>query len=134
MVLKMLRRSFVSLAALPLTAAQKRSYSADHPDMLLAYLAGQLNERSTHWDHVREGITTPESLEARNRQVRRLMTRMMHGFSERTPLDPRITASFERPGYGAENLMFQSRPGFWVTANLYLPTRGAAFSPRWVRL
>jgi len=41
---------------------------------------------------------------------------------ERTPLNPRIIGTLERDGYKIEKLIFESRPGFLVTANLYLPT------------
>lgn len=42
----------------------------------------------------------------------------------RTPLNARVTGSFERPGYRVENVIFDSLPGFRVTANLYVPTQG----------
>jgi len=41
---------------------------------------------------------------------------------ERTPLNPRVTKSVERDGYRIENVIFDSRPGFHVTANLYITT------------
>src|SRR5581483_2321829 len=40
---------------------------------------------------------------------------------ERTPLKAAITGRLERDGYTVEKLHFQSRPGLYVTANLYLP-------------
>ncbi|MCP4784199.1 MAG: prolyl oligopeptidase family serine peptidase [Fuerstiella sp.] len=40
---------------------------------------------------------------------------------ERTPLNPRITGTVERDAYRIENVIFESRPGFPVTANLYIP-------------
>jgi cephalosporin-C deacetylase-like acetyl esterase len=40
---------------------------------------------------------------------------------ERTPLNVRVVASHDRGGYIVENLLFESRPGFPVTANLYRP-------------
>ena len=40
---------------------------------------------------------------------------------ERTPLNARVTKVVEREQYRIENLIFESRPGFLVTANLYLP-------------
>ena len=40
---------------------------------------------------------------------------------QRTALNARITASHDLDGYVLENLIFESRPGFPVTANLYLP-------------
>ena len=40
---------------------------------------------------------------------------------QKTPLNARITKSIERDTYTIENVIFESRPGFPVTANLYLP-------------
>lgn len=40
---------------------------------------------------------------------------------ERTPLNARVTRVVERDDYRIENLIFESRPGFPVTANLYIP-------------
>lgn len=40
---------------------------------------------------------------------------------ERTPLKPRITGVVERDTYRIEKLIFESRPDFLVTANLYVP-------------
>lgn len=41
----------------------------------------------------------------------------------RTPLNARVTGSFERPGYRVENIVFESRPKLYVTGNLYLPSK-----------
>jgi len=43
------------------------------------------------------------------------------GFPFHTPLQTRITKEFEGPGYRRQDLIYQSWPGMWVTANLYLP-------------
>lgn len=45
---------------------------------------------------------------------------------ERTPLDAQVTGAAERGGVRVENLHFQSRPGLYVTANLYLPAQPPA--------
>ena len=47
---------------------------------------------------------------------------------ERTDLAPKIFGTLEREGYRVTNLVFQSRPGLYVTANLYEPT--AATPPK----
>ena len=44
-------------------------------------------------------------------------------------LNPVVTATHQREGYRIENVMYQSRPDFWITANLYVPTRGAGPYP-----
>lgn len=41
---------------------------------------------------------------------------------ERTPLNARITGVVERDTYRIEKVIFESRPNFPVTANLYVPT------------
>jgi dienelactone hydrolase len=43
---------------------------------------------------------------------------------EKTPLEVKITGRLEQSGYAVEKLHFQSRPGLYVTANLYLPNTG----------
>jgi dienelactone hydrolase len=42
---------------------------------------------------------------------------------DRPALDARVSVRQKGDGYVLENLAFQSRPGFYVTANLYLPAR-----------
>ena len=41
---------------------------------------------------------------------------------KRTELNARTTRIVERDGYRIENVIFESRPGFPVTANLYIPS------------
>ncbi len=42
-------------------------------------------------------------------------------FPPRTPLNAQITGRSEHDGYTIENVVYESRPDFLVTANLYLP-------------
>ncbi|MCZ2080297.1 MAG: acetylxylan esterase [Bryobacterales bacterium] len=48
---------------------------------------------------------------------------------QRPPLDVRVSGRYSGKGYRLENLVYQSRPGYYVTANLYLPERAAARMP-----
>ncbi|MDX1983424.1 MAG: acetylxylan esterase, partial [Bryobacteraceae bacterium] len=125
------RREFVSVVAAQAAsgAAREQSYASAFPDMLLDYLTRQLNERAAYWDGERARINTAAAIHERNRGVRRRMREMVHGFPERCPLAPRIAGGFERKGYRVENVLFQSRPDFWVTANLYLPSNSATKVP-----
>jgi cephalosporin-C deacetylase-like acetyl esterase len=45
---------------------------------------------------------------------------------ERTPLNARTTAHLDMGDYDIDNVIFESRPGFLVTANLYRPKADAA--------
>jgi hypothetical protein len=47
----------------------------------------------------------------------------------RPPTDMRITAQRGGKGYHLVNLVYQSRPGFYVPANLYLPANPPASMP-----
>lgn len=42
-------------------------------------------------------------------------------YPERPPLNVRVTGVVERPGYRIEKLAYESLPGLYVAANLYLP-------------
>lgn len=111
----------VLFAQQPATAP---SYAQQYPDMLLAHLASKLNAHSERWDRLREGIRTSAALEERNRFVRAKFGEMLHGYPEKTPLRPVVAKVAERDGYRVENVMFESRPNFFVTGNLYVPTSG----------
>jgi len=57
-------------------------------------------------------------------KARSEMHRAVGGFPKRTPLNARVTGVLDRDGYTVEKLIYESRPGFLVTANLYLPKNG----------
>jgi cephalosporin-C deacetylase-like acetyl esterase len=97
--------------------------------MLLSYFSKKTNALAAEWDQVRSKIKTRADLEARNQFVREKMIAMLGGLPERTPLIPIVANAVERPGYRIENLMYQSRPNFWVTGNLYVPSSGSGPFP-----
>jgi cephalosporin-C deacetylase-like acetyl esterase len=119
------------LRVAPGTARAAKAETAPErpPDMLLSYLTGKLNTLSAGWDQKRSLTRTAGDLEARNRFVRERFKQMLGGYPERTPLHPVVVSSREREGYRVENVMFQSRPDYWVTGNLYIPTSGTGPYP-----
>ena len=62
------------------------------------------------------------------RAVKERIARCFGPFPEKTPLNAKVTGTVERDAYTIEKVIFESRPGFLVTANLYLPK--AAKGPR----
>lgn len=66
-------------------------------------------------------LKTKADAEAHVQSVRGLIRRCFGPEPERTPLNPRITGVVERDAYRIEKLIFESRPGFLVSANLYIP-------------
>lgn len=58
----------------------------------------------------------------RRKKVRAGLIQALGGFpEERCPLNAEITGRIERDGYAIEKLLYQSRPGFYVTAAVYVP-------------
>ncbi len=68
-----------------------------------------------------EALATREDAEEYVRDVRARIAESFGPLPERTALNPQVTGVVERDAYRIENLIFESRPGFPVTANLYLP-------------
>jgi dienelactone hydrolase len=62
--------------------------------------------------------------------VRKNFLAMLGGLpTERTPLNVRQTGVLKRAGYRVEKLIFESQPGLYVTANLYVPENGRSSHP-----
>ena len=73
--------------------------------------------------HQFRGINNLEDWKRRRPEVRRQFLDMLglDPMPPRTPLNARITGEFQRAGYRVQNIVFESRPGLYVTGNLYLP-------------
>jgi hypothetical protein len=68
-----------------------------------------------------EELQTREQLAAWQEQIRTYFVDALGGFPGRTPLNPQVVGTDERDGYRLERIIFESQPGLFVTANLYLP-------------
>ena len=62
-----------------------------------------------------------QAWELRREQVRVGLLQALGGFPERTPLNARVTKVHRMDGYSIENVIFESRPGFHVTASVFVP-------------
>ena len=61
--------------------------------------------------------------------ARRTFQQLAGVLPERTPLNLRTTGTLERNQYSVEKIVYESRPGLFVTANLYLPKSGTSPYP-----
>ncbi|MCC6394889.1 MAG: alpha/beta fold hydrolase [Bryobacterales bacterium] len=87
-------------------------------DNYLSELAeSALGDRAASLSHL-----TKAQAGQRRAGIREKMLAEIGGLPVRSgPLQPRIVGSFTRPGYRVEKLVYQSLPGFHVTANVYVP-------------
>lgn len=70
-------------------------------------------------------LKSADAVRTRQRDIRARLEQQIGGLpTSKTPLNARVTGGFARDGYRVENVVFESLPGFRVTANLYLPTTG----------
>lgn len=120
------RRQFLLLSAAFAARGQSgkspRPYSAEMPDMLVEYFAHRLAEHARTSEQDRVKIHTPIQLAARNQYVREKLRLMMGPLPVKPPLNARIVRTMQRQGYRIENVLFQSRPDYWIPANVYVPT------------
>jgi dienelactone hydrolase len=66
-------------------------------------------------------LKTKDDAEAYVRGIRGKIREAFGPFPGKTPLNARVTKVLERDTYNIENILFESRPGFLVAANLYVP-------------
>jgi len=119
----MTRRSLLSLlpaAAATGLAQEYRNYPRCLPDVLRGLAAEAYARRLAE---IRK-LTTADAVGQRQRWARATFWKLIGGMPERTPLNVRTTGSFEREKYRVEKLIYGSRPGEYVSANLYLPKSG----------
>ena len=68
-----------------------------------------------------EKLKTPEDVARYQQRLREFFVAKLGGFPERTPLNARVVGRQQRDGYRIEKVIFESQPGMFVTAILYLP-------------
>jgi dienelactone hydrolase len=95
------------------------------PRMVQEWVVDQVRAAEARGNARRDAVTSRAAAEAYVASVRERIRTCFGPFPEKTPLQARVTATVERDTYRIENIVFESRPGFPVTANLYLP-KGAA--------
>ena len=115
------------LTSLPISAQTFGSADRDQPgdEMIQAYLA---NHADRLHQQVSRDLPDQRFWDAAREKWRNELDFMLGidtaRAQARTPLQATVTGVLERDGYVIEKLHFQSRPGLYVTANLYRPTGG----------
>lgn len=96
--------------------------------MVHEYYVSAVRRISAERDRERRAVRTMADLRRLQAQARRRLARCFGPFPARTPLKARVTGVLKRTAYSVEKIVFESRPGLFVTANLYVPAglRGPA--------
>lgn len=91
------------------------------PRMVHEFYLREVRRLNREAQQRRDALQTRADAEAYVADVRAKIARCFGPLPEKTPLNARTTGKLERSQYTVEKVIFESRPGFLVTANLYVP-------------
>jgi len=100
-----------------------------YPRCLPDYLRGLAKKAVEKRNAALGKLVSPAAIDARQKWVRATLWKLIGGVPERTPLNARTTGSFEREGYRVEKVIYESQPGLFVPANVYIPKKGSGPFP-----
>ena len=85
------------------------------------YFGKRIIEQENAAEAVIAGLRTRGQAEAHVRETTKKVKQCFGALPGETPLNARVTRVVDRDAYTIENVIFESRPIFAVTGNLYLP-------------
>ena len=110
------------------SAAQQPSLNAldaGGDNLLHEYLMAEVcRQDAVRLKAVEAALQSPQTLAARQKQLRAHYKDILGELPEKTPLNARVIGTIECDGYRIEKVIYESRPRHRVTANLYVPTAG----------
>ncbi len=89
--------------------------------MMAEYLTAIVDCQFAVRDSLLATLKTAKDWQQRAKIIRDSVRAWTGPLPPRTPLNARVTGRIEREDYAIEKILFQSRPSFRVSANLYLP-------------
>lgn len=102
--------------------AQVRPFRNGYGHMVHDYFRRRLEETRREREKKLRSIRSRRQAEAYRDSIAETVHKLFRPLPRKTSLRAQVTGSLERDGYRVEKVLFQSRPGFLVSGNLYLPT------------
>jgi hypothetical protein len=98
------------------------NYLHNLKDQLQRSICGRSETAFAAGDAARDAIRTRAALRKRQQMARTALLNALGGLPPLdTPLKVKVTGRVAEPGFDIEKLIYESRPGTYVTAHLYLP-------------
>ncbi len=104
-----------------LTVLATRQVQRPPHEILTAHYIDQVRAAMTERRNVVENLKTDEQIREYQQRMRTFFIEQLGGFPEKTPLNARIVGHLAGNGFRVEKVIYESRPGFPVTAALFLP-------------
>jgi cephalosporin-C deacetylase-like acetyl esterase len=119
--MKPIARVLLLLTFLPVASA---SAQETKPDPFLQWMDQIAQKHLQKRSDAIAKIRSVEDAEGRKKVVREKIMKILGGLPDYNgPLNPRITGRLQNESYTIEKVIFESLPGYFVTANLYRPNR-----------
>ena len=97
-------------------------------DPLLGWMDQIAQQQLDKREHTISEVHTVADAERRKQWVREKLLEILGGLPDYTgPLHPRITGRIQAESYTIEKVIFESLPGFLVTANVYRPNQAGRY-------
>lgn len=127
-LLQALTLSAVGLATTQSVSAQAANGSAAaltplnrFPRMMQDFFVARVREIEQAGIKKKFALKTKAEAQAYVREVKTKIRACFGPLPAKTPLNAKVTGTVERDAYSIEKIIFESRPGFLVTSNLYIP-------------
>lgn len=93
----------------------------DAPNALYHHLAGQAYDLLDKRAETIAALHTLPDWQKRQAWIKETLAEIVGPFPEKTPLNAKVLRIIEKDFYKVEHLVYESQPGFYVTASLFIP-------------
>lgn len=116
-------------AAEPPVVLDRKTYGGMTDHLLRRHLFRRVTTASQKIAAETDACHDTDAVFARGAKLRASFIEALGGWPEKIPLNARVTGTFSKKGYRAEKVLFESRPGFYVTAVVFIPDDAACKPP-----
>lgn len=102
---------------------------SDAPNALNRYLTAEAVELLNARKEEVSRLNTVADWKQRQTQIKNSIWEVLGEFPEKTPLNAKTLNIVKKPGYTMENIVYESLPGFYVTASLFIPDKTQKKAP-----
>jgi cephalosporin-C deacetylase-like acetyl esterase len=104
-------------------------YYADDANALYKEMVEEAEVRFDARESKVASLATANDWKEYQQEVKLKLAQIIGPFPEKTPLNPEITGVIKKDDYTVEKLIYESQPGFYVTAALFLPNNRKGKAP-----
>ncbi len=94
---------------------------SDVDNSLYHFYSGKVSKDLDKRESEISKLTTKSDWKARQEKVKKLFSKVVGEFPEKTPLNAKITGVIDKDNFKVEKIVFESQPNFYVTAAMYIP-------------